>query len=219
MQDMTQALYEEKDQSYFDNARADFIDLLPIGRQDVLEIGCGTGSTAISAYNSGCLGRYLGIELNHAPAEIARLRGLDVITANIEQFDLSSYHQSFDVLWASEVLEHLTDPWTVIAKLVKCIRPGGQIVVSTPNVAHRSVILGLIRNKFDYTDSGVMDRSHLRWFTPKSLADLVQDAGTIIRQVMPSRSLNKKASVFNLLTGGKLQHLLHTQTIVVGQKA
>lgn len=215
---MTKSLYDDKALAYFDNARQDFIDLLPPEESSVLEIGCGTGSTALAALTTGRVRRYLGVEFNEEAAKVARDRGLDVLTANVEELDVTQLREGFDVIWASEVLEHLTDPWAVVRNLSSCLRHGGLIVASTPNVAHRSVIMGLLGNQFAYTESGLMDRSHLRWFTPASLEAMVGGAGLDVLRVSPSRRLNWKARAFDAVTFGKFTHLLHTQTILVAKK-
>jgi 2-polyprenyl-3-methyl-5-hydroxy-6-metoxy-1,4-benzoquinol methylase len=127
-----------------------------------------------------------------------------VLTGNIDAIDLPFPPDTFDLLILGDVLEHLVDPGASLARLVPLLKPGGQVLASVPNIAHWQVVAGLILGRFDYTDQGVMDRTHLRWFTPKSLRALLESAGLetdrvqalgwrrrsrVITSVLPFRSL------------------------------
>lgn len=85
--------------------------------------------------------------------------------------------RSFDVILLADVLEHLRDPWSVLAAASRFLRPGGRVFISVPNVCHSSIVLELLADRFDYTDSGILDDSHLRFFNLRSLEDLCLQAG------------------------------------------
>lgn len=213
------AIYEDKPDSYFANARKDIVGMLDTNSSSaVLELGCGAGGTGAAALEAGKAGRYVGIELSEAAAESAAKKLTQVIVGDVESLDLSALHGTFDALIISEVLEHLTDPWTTLRKLVACVKPGGRVYASSPNVAHHSVIRSLIGGRFTYDEKGVMDRTHLRWFTPQSYRDLFRSAGLEVADVGPVTPLRSKARLFDRLTGGRFQHLLYTQIMIVAQR-
>jgi len=103
----------------------------------------------------------------------------------------------FDTIVCGDVLEHLADPTGVLRVLVRALAPGGEVVVSVPNVAHLWVRLSLLAGRFDYAERGILDRTHLRFFTERSLRALLAEAGlTVTRatatpaplyQVVPER--------------------------------
>jgi 2-polyprenyl-3-methyl-5-hydroxy-6-metoxy-1,4-benzoquinol methylase len=213
------AIYEDKPDSYFANARADIVRRLP---QDptaaILELGCGAGGTGRAILEAGKAGRYVGIELSASAAERAASHLTEVLVGDVADIDLTRLQGQFDALIISEVLEHLIDPWGVLKRLVGCLKPAAHVYASSPNVAHWSVIRGLIRGRFDYDDKGVMDRTHLRWFTPQTYGDLFRSAELEVLEVRPVTELRSRARLFDRLTGGRFQHILYTQIMVVARR-
>ena len=213
------AIYDDKPASYFANARNDIVALLETGSKSaVLELGCGAGGTGRAALQAGKAGRYVGIELSPNAAAMAREHLTDVLVGNVEALDSSHLNGAFDALVISEVLEHLTDPWTTLRRLAQCLKPGGRIYASSPNVAHWKVVRSLIRGRFEYEEKGVMDRTHLRWFTPQSYRALLEDAGFEVLEVRPVTPLRSKTRIFDRLTGGRFRHMLYTQIMIVGRR-
>ena len=165
--------YEGKDQRYFSGVRKDLIDRLGVdANRAILEIGCGDGSTGAYAKQQGKCGLYVGVELFPDAASVAKGVIDRVYNANIESFDIPEPPSSFDVLIAGEVLEHLVDPWVALKRLRRFLRPGALAMASSPNVAHHSTISMLLKGEWTLANSGRMDRTHLRWFTPKSYAEM-----------------------------------------------
>jgi 2-polyprenyl-3-methyl-5-hydroxy-6-metoxy-1,4-benzoquinol methylase len=184
----------------------------------VLELGCGAGGTGRAALKAGKAGRYVGIELSDAAAGIAREHLSEVIVGNVEQLDLAALSGQFDALIVSEVLEHLVDPWAALERLVGCLKPGGEVYASSPNLAQWQVIMGLLGGRFEYAASGVMDRTHLRWFTPQSYRQMFEAAGVQVREVRAIRRPGWKARLVNQLTAGRFSHLFMTQILIAGTR-
>lgn len=210
-------LYDSKDAAYFGNARHDIVRRLTTNATSaVLELGCGAGGTGAAALAAGKAGRYTGIELSPKAAAAARQRLTEVIEANVEELDLSSYANQFDALIISEVLEHLTDPWRVVRDLAGCLRPGGQVFASSPNIAQWKMLRSLLLGQFDYEASGLMDRTHLRWFTPKSYRTMFEEAGfrTISIDALVPPALRTR--LVNRLTGARFEHLFMRQIMYAG---
>jgi len=133
------------------------------------------------------LAQYFGIELVDAVAEQARAVLDGVLCANIED-DLTlpmRLAPSFDALVFGDVLEHLRDPWQVLSQLRQYIEPGGSCIACIPNVAHWSLISGLLGGKWDYADAGLLDRTHLRFFTLASAVAMFQKAGWTVIDATP----------------------------------
>lgn len=153
--------------------------MMPSGVR-VLDVGVGTGSVALIA-NRGKNNDVTAIEPNAERAAIARQRGLRVVNGMLDDAFLDD-HPPFDVAMASDVIEHTPSPADFLALLRRAVRPGGRVLLSVPNVAHWSVRINLMAGRFDYQPTGIMDATHLRWFTEKTLrALLTQQRLEIVR--------------------------------------
>jgi len=209
---MANTAYSIKANQYFEGVRRTFLDILPPNRTGrLLELGCGTGNTAATARAHGKCGWSCGIELCEEPAAQARTRLDRVIVGDIEQLDIDLPPKSFDVLLMSEVLEHLRDPARVLVRLRHHLRAGALVLAGSPNVCHYSVILMLLRGRWDYERDGIMDETHLRWFSPATYRRLFENAGYIVDQVRPASPLHTKARIANALLLRRFEYLFHSQ--------
>ena len=142
----------------------------------VLDVGCDTGRFGEALrVAKGCVVE--GVESDAIAAEEARRRLARVIVRKIQDQHSFDGLTGYDVVLFMDVLEHLEDPWSVLRGARAALRPSGEMYVVVPNVAHISVVRRLLGGEFEYQDYGTMDRTHLRWFTRKSLADAIQEAG------------------------------------------
>lgn len=212
-------IYRDKPAGYFGSSRPDIVALLETGPQSViLELGCGAGGTGRAAMAAGKAGRYVGIELDEGAGAIAAQHLSQVIVGDVGDIDLGPLAGTFDALIISEVLEHLTDPWTTLERLVRCLKPGGAVFASSPNIAHWQVLKALFLGRFVYVDVGVMDKTHLRWFTPDSYREMFEGAGVAVLEVRALTPLRWKARTFNALTGGRFRHLFIAQIMITGRR-
>lgn len=206
--------YAEKGADYFNGERRDLIDRLDHDpTRTILEIGCGDGATAAYAKRVEKSGRYVGVELSSAAAEKASAVD-QIIVANIEETELNFPPQTFDVLIASEVLEHLVDPWAVLRAIHPLMKNGGRVFASSPNVAHKSTLSMLLAGRWDLEESGRMDRTHLRWFTPSTYAAMFESCGYQVISVAPLVPPNTWQRLFNLATANRLAHLFVSQIVL-----
>lgn len=207
--------YSDKSSSYFTGERRDFIDRLsPSDDREILEIGCGDGATGAYAKLTGRCGRYVGLELSPDAAELARGRLDQVFVGDVEAMKFPFEIAAFDVLIASEVLEHLVDPWSTLRRLRRYMKPGARVFASSPNVAHRSTLVMLLNGRWDLTDDGRMDRTHLRWFTPSSFADMFRQSGYEVVSLEPLRRPGPLARAIDVITGRRFSHLFISQIVV-----
>ncbi|MBV1694809.1 MAG: methyltransferase domain-containing protein [Hyphomicrobiales bacterium] len=196
------AAYAGKPAQYYAGARADFVALLPVAPEAVLlDVGCATGGTGGLALAERKCGRFVGIELMEAAAKKAREVSSEIIVGNIEHMELQFPDETFDVVILSEVLEHLAWPGLVLKKIGPKMKPGGIVLASSPNIAHWKIVRDLLRGKFDPTDFGIMDRTHLRWFTPVTYQAMFSDAGYDVERVFPMRTLKGSKRVLAAITG------------------
>jgi len=197
---------------YFDGARYDYVGALPVNPEaKILEIGCSNGATGALALSRGKCGVYCGVEISDRAAEIARQRITSVVQGDIEKIDLPWEPDTFDVLVLSEVLEHLVDPWTTLRKLRRAVKSGALVFASSPNVCQYRVLAMLLRGDWTLTDFGVMDRTHLRWFTPNTYAAMFASSGYVVDSVGELVPLGVMARLVNRATLGHLRHLFVRQ--------
>lgn len=181
--DAAAALYEEKEEGYFQAARLDLLRLLPAdGGLRLLELGAGDGATLRTAREMGLASYTVGIELMVPPGGAP---GVDrFLSGNIEGMELDFPAGSFDAILCADVLEHLVDPWRTVARLAGLLRPGGVFLSSIPNARNhrmlRPIVLG---GDFRYAPAGLMDRSHLRFFCRRNVRELFERAGLIVEAV------------------------------------
>lgn len=168
---------DSDDLSYFQNVRRDIEPLLGAAPARILEIGCGAGSTLAWLKQRWPAAETFGVE-GYAPLEAQLKTRLDhVLIHDLEQPlpDLGR----FDLILALDVLEHLRDPWSVLKTIVaENLAPGGQVIVSVPNVAHYTVVWPLLtKARFRYENDGLLDRTHLRFFDREAALGLMRGAG------------------------------------------
>jgi len=219
LDDHKENAYKNKPDYYFSNARTDYVNSMPDNATaKILEIGCGAGSTGALALKNNKCDYYVGVEINSKVAALANEQISKVIVGDVENINFEWEDNYFDVLILSEVLEHLIDPWETIRKLLVFLKPGGLIMASTPNVSHYKIIKNLFLGKWELTDSGVMDRTHLRWFTPYSFRNLFEQNGVVVKKLEPISKLGIKPSIINFLTLNYFSHLFIIQINIFGLK-
>lgn len=214
------AAYTAKTPNYFAGVREDFLQkLTPDRNARVLEIGCGFGETGHAALQRGLAERYLGCELEPGAAAQARDRLTEVYCGDVETLDLPIEPASLDAVLMSEVLEHLLDPWQVVQRVSSWLKPDGLVMASSPNVSHQKIIRNLIAGRFDYSDYGPMDRTHFRWFTPSTYAQMFEQAGLVTQSVDALDQPGPKTKILRTVTLGLLPpHLFMKQIRYVGTK-
>ncbi|MGZ7039243.1 MAG: CmcI family methyltransferase, partial [Thermoanaerobaculia bacterium] len=149
----------------------------------VLDLGCGAGIVARHLATQGC--EVVGIEGDRALAQESSAICERVIVSDLSTADWEHELGSdrFDAVTALDVLEHLADPVACLRALRRFIRPGGYVVASIPNIAHGSMRLALLSGEFEYRDLGLLDRTHLRFFTRQTMEQLFDEAGYAVRTI------------------------------------
>lgn len=158
------------------------LDMVPDGAS-VLDLGCAGGSLARALQARGC--RVVGVESDVAGAARAAEHLARTVVCDMDGADLGELlaGERFDVVVAADVLEHLRDPAQTLRQVAPLLREGGCVIASIPNVAHGSVRLALLGGTFDYADWGLLDRTHLRFYTASGVEELMASAGLVPVQV------------------------------------
>jgi 2-polyprenyl-3-methyl-5-hydroxy-6-metoxy-1,4-benzoquinol methylase len=157
----------------------DLLKIMPRNLRNIVECGSSSGVLAkvYKENNSAC--NYIGIEIDTEYAHLSKRYCDDVIVANLDQIDKSILDQLTEIdCWVfGDVLEHLVDPWALLEKVNKTLSANGCIVACIPNMQHWSIQLKLNSGMLQYESKGLLDKTHLRWFTRITIFELFETAG------------------------------------------
>jgi SAM-dependent methyltransferase len=218
-------------ESYYHNGgNSALVALLPRDSKRILDVGCGTGSNAALIRSVNPSTHISGITMSQREAERAKEYIDEIHVLDLENGDISFLQDNyFDLILLSHVLEHLRYPAVIADLLIGKAQPGAVICIALPNVVEWRNRAKLLRGQFKYQDDGVMDRTHLRFFTWETVDDLVSDlkgvkmlckvgSGSVplwfLRRVLPRQACAKIDDAGCRL----LPNLFCSQTIVLLQK-
>ena len=213
--------YIDKSENYFSHARREVAALLPQHCGRVLEIGCGSGATLGWLRQNKQTSCTVGVEIAEIAATAARVNVDEVYCLDFETVELPAATAEFDVILCLDVLEHMVNPWDAVDRLVsRYLAPGGVLVVSLPNVRHYSVVLPLLfKGRWTYEDAGLLDRTHLRFFTRQTALELLAHDQLEAAQDKDAKpDWRTRKGVFNNLTGGIFRDLLTYQYCLAVRK-
>lgn len=144
--------------------------------EKVLDIGCSSGNFGRELIDKkGCT--VDGIDVNKADVQKAKRQLRHAYVLNIEHDSLAVLKDRYDAILMMDVIEHLVEPAAALEKVAKLLKPGGRLIFSVPNMAHVSVRLDLLLGNLDYRQVGLLDSTHLHFYTEKGLRDVLYNAG------------------------------------------
>lgn len=155
----------------------------------VLDLGCCTGAFFESFIKRGQ--EVYGVEIDEEAVRIGKEKGYYIIEGDLEEEKTQKEIEKiapFDAILALDVLEHLKDPWAFLINLKKFISKDGFIFATIPNIAHWKIRLKLFFGNFDYSQEGILDRTHLRFFNYKTMLELFETTGYKIEKIFPTSS-------------------------------
>jgi 2-polyprenyl-3-methyl-5-hydroxy-6-metoxy-1,4-benzoquinol methylase/Flp pilus assembly protein TadD len=161
---------------YASHAREEIAALVPQSATSILDVGCAAGETGKLLKELG-FARVVGIERDEENAARARELLDEVIVGDVEQMEIPFERGSFDCIIFADVLEHLIEPGDVLRRFRDYLSPQGVVIASIPNVRNFLVIHNLVEGYWRYTDEGILDRTHLRFFTITEIEAMFDDAG------------------------------------------
>ena len=157
----------------------DLLRLLPPNAARIVEVGCSSGALAKAYLAAHPRCEYIGVETDPAYADVARHVCTRVLTGDIEHLDEAAFASCFpSTCWVfGDVIEHLYDPWALLKRIRSRLGPDTSVVACIPNAQHWSVQARLNRGAFRYEDTGLLDFTHIRWFTKTTIGELFESCG------------------------------------------
>ena len=193
---------------YYNHPRPELVRHLPPHARVVLDVGCGQGAFASGLKTIGEL-EIWGIEIDETAASVAATRLDKVLIGDAIERAGELPDGGFDCIFCNDILEHLVHPEQLLALLATKLAPGGRLVTSVPNVRHFWTAWDLFfRGRWDYADEGILDRTHLRFFTRSTMAGMFVLCGYDIVHAEGLRPLGSlKFKLFNLMTLGAFREM------------
>lgn len=205
---MNSNLQVKADRSYYDRQRQWPARFELRAGTKVLDIGCGRGALG-EFLKDRIKANVVGIEIVEENYHLAKDRIDQAMLGDFEKMDVSDLKGSFDYIVFSDSLEHMIDSDLVIRKAKELLTPDGQILMAMPNVRNFRVTLPLLFNdEWRYTDEGLLDRTHMRFFTCKSITRLLHEHGLEVMNLQYDLPSKSKVGLLNLLTFGLFKNIL-----------
>ena len=188
--DKPEVPWEIKENSYYEHPRRELFPFVPHQTRRLLDVGCGTGTLATLLKKERNLSEVVGIEIVEAAFHTAKQRLDNVLLGSVEDMDLPYEDGHFDCILCADVLEHLVEPEKALKKLSRVLAPDGVIVISIPNIQFHEASVMLLSGGWTYMEQGIMDTTHLRFFTRNELRSMIERAGLDVGAVSPLSASN-----------------------------
>lgn len=160
-------------------ARHELLDMIQNLERDnleILEVGCAAGGTLCEIQNRNPRAKLHGIEIDPNSARISGCFA-QVENVDVEKFAPENWKEKFDYIICGDVIEHLREPWAALRNIREMLKSDGHLIASIPNIAHISIIRDLLHGDWKYVSSGILDRTHLRFFTKNSINEMFESEG------------------------------------------
>jgi len=207
---------------YYKCQRPELVRHIKPGNNRILDVGCAEGVLGESLKQQGLASEVVGIELFPEAARVAENKVDRVICGDLEVMsrdELGLKPQSFDYIICGDVLEHLRDPWETLSWLATLLNDDGQLIASVPNVRHWSVLFPLLfRGVWKYQPHGILDRTHLRFFTRKSAIQMFKESSLLVESCEGSKLRRKKDQLLNLMMLSLGKEFVSVQWTLVGKR-
>ena len=213
---------------YFKIQNQEIVKQIPLNPGVILDVGCATGALGAHIIENTKATSYDGIEVVPAIAEEAKKHLSNVYVGQAEKVlpELPSEH--YDYVIMGDSLEHTVDPWSVLKEVHRVLKKGGKLLASLPNVRNLEVITDLlVKGDWRYRDFGIMDQGHLRFFTKKSIVEMLSQQGFSIKNIYSNPNNRWKkfrgrflSRVISLAIGkpGAYDELITVQWIIAAEK-
>ena len=204
---------------YYQNTREELLQLILPSEKNILDVGCAAGKFGEILKEALPTRTVYGVEMDEKAASEARTRLDGVIVGDFRAMQLPYAEGSFDCVVFADVLEHFVDPAAALAQARKLLRDSGVVVCSIPNIRHYSAILRLLRKGWEYEDSGLFDRTHMRFFSLLSIQQMFAVGGWQIETILPKVGASKKMRFLNTILLGKLDEFVAFQYLIRAHKS
>jgi 2-polyprenyl-3-methyl-5-hydroxy-6-metoxy-1,4-benzoquinol methylase len=201
---------------YYNHFRGSILEYVPKSAECVLSVGCADGITEAELVKEGI--KVVGVELNHESAIAARQKGLIVLEGDATDIDVTEVSDCYDCLIYADILEHLSDPLSVLKRHIAALNSNGIVIVSVPNFRHYSVFWQLfVRGQVEYEDAGILDHTHLRITTRKTVLRWFEETGL---EPIKCKSIicRRRDRLISACFLGLARDFIGQQILVVGKK-
>lgn len=216
----TQEMYNGKSDTYFSGERKEVLPFLPEKFTRLLDVGCGSGEFGALVKKNNKNAEIWGVDINAAAIESAKTK-IDHALFGSFSADIILPDHYFDVITFNDSLEHFPDPLPILNLCKQKLVPNGRIVCSLPNVRYlKNVFHLLIDMDWKYSDYGILDYTHLRFFTKKSMVRLFEENGFIVDSINGINSLNwssKKIFLLRLFFRKYVEDMRYLEYVVVSR--
>lgn len=188
---------EATQKNYGNQINPYLMDLILKGQNRVLDIGCAQGALLEALKNNGQAEETVGVEITQSCAELAESKVDRVIFGDVECLDLSQYAGYFDYIVYGDILEHLREPWAAVHKHKRLLRDSGRMIFCLPNVRNFFILTNLIRGFWNYTRYGILDHTHLRFYTLRNIRRHFEELGLFVEKhfgITPSSAWYKRTN-------------------------
>jgi 2-polyprenyl-3-methyl-5-hydroxy-6-metoxy-1,4-benzoquinol methylase len=199
---------------YYENERPEVFRFVDESAQIILDVGCGKGRLGANLKQAVPGRKVFGIEHNDRIAAEAKKVLDEVLVGDLQTMNIPFDIEMFDCIIFADVLEHLVDPDAALRKLKPHLKPHGNVICSIPNMRHYTAILRLLRRGWQYDDWGLFDRTHLRFFSLRTMKKMLADQGFQIEQIQPRIVASRKMKFLNALCFGKLEDFVAWQYLI-----
>jgi 2-polyprenyl-3-methyl-5-hydroxy-6-metoxy-1,4-benzoquinol methylase len=218
---MSSHTYDNKPPEYFGQGRSEMLKFVPDSTRKLLEVGCGKGEFVAKLKATRAL-RTTGVEPYPDAAVEARKHFDVVLESGIDDAVTQLLGCQFDCIVFNDVLEHMVDPWAVLRAIKPLLTETGCVVASIPNMRYWPVLNDLfIHANWEYADTGVLDRTHLRFFTRSTISELFTSSGYRVERMegINAIELPWKVALLNRLIGQRFDDTRFTQFACVARAA
>jgi SAM-dependent methyltransferase len=171
-----------KTPDYYLETRPDIQAVIDARGKRILDVGCAAGELGHALRQAGAI-EVVGIEQSAEAASLAKQKLDHVFVGDAQDLALPPEDAGFDYIIFADVLEHTADPWSALASFKRYLKDDGRVVASIPNIRFYSIIVRLIFNRWGYRDSGILDSTHLRFFTLPTIKEMFEGAGFRLERV------------------------------------
>jgi 2-polyprenyl-3-methyl-5-hydroxy-6-metoxy-1,4-benzoquinol methylase len=207
----------KKDESYYSREKSRIASLVPEGPNVILDVGCAAGHLGRKLRELNKVDELVGVEIFQPAAAEAEKHYDAVHQGDVEVLSLP-YQEYFDFVICGDILEHLRDPWAMLSRIYGWLKEDGTLICSIPNVRYWRILRDLIIfRKWEYIEAGILDNTHLRFFTRSSFTKILKSRDfRIIHNEMIIDG--KKQNLCNRLTFGLFEEFLGSQVMVLAKK-
>lgn len=163
----------------------------------ILDIGCATGYMAKSLLAKKC--ETYGVDYDQNALKKAEKYCKKTFRADLNEVKTLPFpKKTFDYVLLMDVIEHLTNSDNILSLLKQYLKKDGKLIISVPNIAHASIRWSLMTGKFDYTSTGILDQTHVHFYTQKSFEQKLKDAGFEIEKLVPTNGMCKVPLLYKI---------------------